>query len=142
MSKLGVSITMSLDGFVAGPNQSLEHPLGEGGIHLHDWAVSTRTFRSLHGDTGGGETGVNDDVIRESFENIGATTRSASSPSAPSKARAPRISNTASANPRLRKPTRRAGCAARLRTKRIYNRCRKQQPLRAAIFHAGRATRC
>lgn len=73
MSQLRVSITMSLDGCVAGPNQSLENPLGEGGESLHDWAIPTKTFRLLHGDSGGGETGVNDDIIRESFENIGAT---------------------------------------------------------------------
>lgn len=73
MSKLRCSITTSLDGFVAGPNQSLEHPLGEGGIALHEWAFPTKTFRSMHGDAGGGETGVNDDVLREAFENVGAT---------------------------------------------------------------------
>lgn len=70
---LRCSITTSLDGYVAGPNQSLENPLGEGALHLHDWAFPTRTFRAMHGDSGGGETGINDDVIRESFENVGAT---------------------------------------------------------------------
>jgi dihydrofolate reductase len=73
MSKLKVNITMSLDGYVAGPNQSVENPLGEGAFHLHDWALPTKTFRSLHGDTNGGETGINDDVLREAFENLGAT---------------------------------------------------------------------
>jgi dihydrofolate reductase len=73
MSKLKVNITMSLDGYVAGPNQSAENPLGEGAFHLHDWALPTKTFRSLHGDTNGGETGINDDVLREAFENLGAT---------------------------------------------------------------------
>jgi dihydrofolate reductase len=73
MSKLKVNITMSLDGYVAGPNQSVENPLGEGGFHLHNWALPTKTFRSLHGDTNGGETGINDDVFREAFENLGAT---------------------------------------------------------------------
>jgi dihydrofolate reductase len=73
MSKLKVNITMSLDGYVAGPNQSVENPLGEGAFHLHDWALRTKTFRSLHGDTNGGETGINDDVLREAFENLGAT---------------------------------------------------------------------
>lgn len=73
MGKLRCSITTSLDGFVAGPNQSMENPLGEGGLRLHDWAFPTRTFRTLHGDDGGGETGVNDDVLREGFENLGAT---------------------------------------------------------------------
>jgi dihydrofolate reductase len=74
MSKLRCSITTSLDGFVAGPNQGLENPLGQGGIHLHDWAVSTKSFRAIHGDTdGGGETGINDDILRGAFENVGAT---------------------------------------------------------------------
>ena len=73
MSKLKCQITTSLDGFVAGPNQSLDHPLGEGAIHLHDWALPTKAFRTLHGDAAGGETGVNDDVLREAFENVGAT---------------------------------------------------------------------
>jgi dihydrofolate reductase len=66
-------MTTSLDGYVAGPNQSLENPLGEGGMGLHDWAFPTKTFRSLHGDGPGGKTGINDDVLREVFENLGAT---------------------------------------------------------------------
>ena len=73
MGKLKVNITMSLDCYVAGPNQSVENPLGEGAFHLHDWALPTKTFRSLHGDTNRGETGINDDVLREAFENLGAT---------------------------------------------------------------------
>jgi dihydrofolate reductase len=73
MGKLKVNITMSLDGYVAGPNQSVENPLGEGAFHLHDWALPTKTFRSLHGDTNRGETGINDDVLREAFDNLGAT---------------------------------------------------------------------
>lgn len=76
MSLLKCQINLSLDGFVAGPNQGLENPLGEGALHLHDWALSTKTFRTLHGDDAGevdGEIGVNDDVLREAFENVGAT---------------------------------------------------------------------
>jgi dihydrofolate reductase len=73
MSKLRLNITMSLDGYVAGPNQSIENPLGEGGEHLHDWLFKLQTFRALHSDASGGETGVNDDVLREAFENVGAT---------------------------------------------------------------------
>jgi dihydrofolate reductase len=64
---------MTLDGYVAGPNQSVENPLGEGGDHLHDWLLKLKTFRAIHGDMSGGETGTNDDVLREAFENIGAT---------------------------------------------------------------------
>jgi dihydrofolate reductase len=72
MSKLRCSITTSLDGFVAGPNQSEANPIGEGGLRLHEWAFPTKTFREMHGDAGG-ETGVNDDVFGEAFENVGAT---------------------------------------------------------------------
>ena len=73
MTKLRCNITTSLDGYVAGPNQSADNPLGEGGTQLHELAYPTRTFRELHGDSGGGETGINDDVLREGFANIGAT---------------------------------------------------------------------
>ncbi|PYK13800.1 MAG: deaminase [Verrucomicrobia bacterium] len=73
MSKVRCQITTSLDGYVAGPNQSRENPLGEGGEHLHDWAVPTKTFRALHGEQRGGETGINDDVLREALDNVGAT---------------------------------------------------------------------
>jgi dihydrofolate reductase len=73
MSKLRFNITMSLDGYVAGPHQGVKHPLGVGGEHLHDWALKLKTFRELHGDGGGGERGVNDDIVRETFDNIGAT---------------------------------------------------------------------
>jgi dihydrofolate reductase len=73
MAKLICSITTSLDGYVAGPNQGADNPLGEGGIHLHHWAFPTKTFLSMHGDGAGGETGINDDVLREGFENVGAT---------------------------------------------------------------------
>ena len=71
--KLRCSITTSLDGFVAGPNQSQENPLGEGGRSLHEWALSTRTFLKMHGDDAAGETGINDDILREGFDNVGAT---------------------------------------------------------------------
>lgn len=73
MSKLRFNISMSLDGYIAGPNQSVENPLGEGGGRLHDWLLKLKTFREIHGDVSGGETGTNDDVLREAFENLGAT---------------------------------------------------------------------
>ena len=73
MSKLRFNITMTLDGYIAGPNQSVENPLGEGADHLHNWLFRLKTFRALHGEAGRGETGINDDVLREAFENIGAT---------------------------------------------------------------------
>src|SRR5205085_3172460 len=53
MSKLKLNITMSIDGFVAGPDQSPEHPLGVGGEQLHDWLVSLKAFRESHGQEGG-----------------------------------------------------------------------------------------
>lgn len=74
MSKVRFDITMSLDGYVAGPNQSLEHPLGEGAENLHDWALRTKFFHEIHGNSSQGESGgINDDVLREAFANVGAT---------------------------------------------------------------------
>jgi dihydrofolate reductase len=73
MTKLRCSITTSLDGYVAGPHQSADNPIGEGGLRLHEWVFPTKTFRTRHGDANDGETGVNDDVLREAFENVGAT---------------------------------------------------------------------
>jgi hypothetical protein len=49
MGKVKVQITMSLDGFVAGPNPSVEDPLGEGGEQLHEWAIALKAFRRVHG---------------------------------------------------------------------------------------------
>jgi dihydrofolate reductase len=72
MSKLRFNITVSLDGYVAGPDQTLEEPLGVGGEDLHEWVVKVMGWREMHGMEGG-ETGTNDDVLRETVENIGAT---------------------------------------------------------------------
>ena len=72
MTSLRFQISISLDGYAAGPNQSLEHPLGVGGHQLHQWAFGARTFRQTHG-MDGGETGPDDDVAAESIRNIGAT---------------------------------------------------------------------
>ncbi|PWU21271.1 MAG: hypothetical protein C5B48_11505 [Candidatus Rokuibacteriota bacterium] len=55
MSRVKVDITMSLDGFVAGPEQSETNPLGIGGEELHEWLVSLKAFRESHGEEGGGE---------------------------------------------------------------------------------------
>jgi len=72
MSKIRVNaFTISLDGFGAGPNQSLENPLGVGGLALHDWLISTRTFQRMHGSDGG-TTGVDEDFTVRSFDNVGA----------------------------------------------------------------------
>src|SRR5215211_6160836 len=72
MPKLKLQITMSLDGCVAGPGQSLDNPLGVGGERLHDWAFATRAFRAAHGMEGG-EIGLDDDHASQWNENIGAT---------------------------------------------------------------------
>jgi len=50
MGKFKLTITTSLDGYVAGPDQSLEHPLGIGGEELHDWLVPLKAFRESHGE--------------------------------------------------------------------------------------------
>jgi len=53
VSKLKLTITMSIDGYVAGPDQSPEQPLGAGGENLHDWLVPLKAFRESHGHEGG-----------------------------------------------------------------------------------------
>jgi dihydrofolate reductase len=65
------SFSVSIDGYGAGPDQSLDHPLGVGGEALHDWFVQTRTWREMHGEDGG-ETGPDDMAAQGGFENIGA----------------------------------------------------------------------
>ena len=72
MTKLRFNITMSLDGFVAGPNQSVENPLGIGGEKLHKWALATRFMREMHGMEGG-DAGTDNDILAEDFANLGAT---------------------------------------------------------------------
>jgi dihydrofolate reductase len=71
MSKLRCHITISLDGFVAGPNQSQENPLGEGGELLHEWLVALAAWRRAAG-LEGGEVNENTRIVEESRENIGA----------------------------------------------------------------------
>ncbi|HEV7617793.1 MAG TPA: dihydrofolate reductase family protein [Burkholderiaceae bacterium] len=72
MSKLRFKISMSLDGFVAGPSQSVENPLGIGGGRLHEWAFQLAVFRALL-DIEGGEINESTPVVEESLANIGAT---------------------------------------------------------------------
>jgi dihydrofolate reductase len=72
MTQLLCDISMSLDGFVAGPNQTLEQPLGEGGEQLHEWTIRLKTWRERHGMEGG-ETGADADVVAESVSRSGAT---------------------------------------------------------------------
>jgi dihydrofolate reductase len=69
--RLILDISMSLDGFVAGPNQTLEQPLGEGGEGLHEWVTRLASWRAPHG-LEGGETGVDDDLFAESLSSTGA----------------------------------------------------------------------
>jgi dihydrofolate reductase len=71
MSKLRLNITMSLDGYVAGPDQSEENPLGVGGEQLHEWLFPLRAFRESHGEEGG-EVNASSAVVEGWFENIGA----------------------------------------------------------------------
>jgi dihydrofolate reductase len=71
MTKLRLDITMSLDGFVAGPNQTLAHPLGENGERLHEWAFAALSWRENHG-LSGGESNTDSDVIQESLDATGA----------------------------------------------------------------------
>jgi dihydrofolate reductase len=71
MGKLRFSIAMSLDGFIAGPEQSVKNPLGIGGMHLHDWAFELAAWRKMHG-LGGGEHNPSTKVVEESLANMGA----------------------------------------------------------------------
>jgi dihydrofolate reductase len=72
MSKLRLGITMSLDGYVAGPDQSEENPLGVGGLELHEWFFPLKEFREMHGEQGG-ETNASSAVAEERRANVGAT---------------------------------------------------------------------
>lgn len=71
MSNVILDITASLDGFVAGPNPTLEEPLGEGGMSLHDWAFPLRAWRAPHG-LEGGEEGEENDAVAASLARVGA----------------------------------------------------------------------
>jgi len=71
MSKLRCHISISADGFVAGPDQSMEAPLGRGGERLHDWAISLAAWRASHGMPGG-EVNASTSVMEESIANVGA----------------------------------------------------------------------
>jgi dihydrofolate reductase len=73
MSRLVVRcFAISLDGYGAGPRQTVENPLGVGGESLHDWFVPTRTFRRMYGEENVGETGINDDFAARGVANLGA----------------------------------------------------------------------
>jgi len=72
MSKVKVDISISADGYAAGPNQSLEEPLGERGEDLHEWVFALEGWREAHGREGG-ETGVESDLVTESKDATGAS---------------------------------------------------------------------
>ena len=71
MARVRFQISVSLDGFVTGPNPSEEHPLGEGGEQLHEWVVKLEAWRRPHGREGG-ETNASSDVFEEAVDNLGA----------------------------------------------------------------------
>ena len=71
MGKLTFDISMSLDGYVAGPNPRPEAPLGDGGERLHEWILGLAAWRESHGLTGG-ERNADSDVIEEQIANKGA----------------------------------------------------------------------
>jgi dihydrofolate reductase len=64
MGKVSFDISVSLDGFVAGPNMRPDEGLGDGGEQLHEWVVGTKAFKEAHGDSGG-EEGPDSDVMEE-----------------------------------------------------------------------------
>jgi len=72
MAELRFQVSMSLDGFIAGPNQSEENPLGEGGMQLHEWVFALEAWRRRQGREGG-EVNASTEVIEQSIENVGAT---------------------------------------------------------------------
>src|SRR2546430_8194499 len=73
MAKLRVhNVAISLDGYMAGPDQGPDTPLGVGGIRLHEWAFATRSGRQMHGMDGGDE-GLDDEFVARGDVGIGAT---------------------------------------------------------------------
>jgi dihydrofolate reductase len=71
VGKVTSQISISLDGFVAGPNQSLENPIGEGGMRLHDWVFATSSWRRQNGEDGGAD-GADSEVVAELLQGVGA----------------------------------------------------------------------
>ncbi|MEO7260950.1 MAG: dihydrofolate reductase family protein [Jatrophihabitantaceae bacterium] len=71
MHSVTCQLSVSLDGFPAGPNQSPENPLGEGGMRLHEWAFSTASWRAQH-DLDSGEHNADSEVVEEATQGIGA----------------------------------------------------------------------
>ena len=72
MATVYLRIAMSLDGYVAGPNQSVNDPIGVGGMRLHEWVFPLRVWREMHGMEGG-EDDASSQVLQEASERVGAT---------------------------------------------------------------------
>jgi dihydrofolate reductase len=71
MSKVTCQISISLDGYVAGPNQSVDNPIGEGGMRLHEWALATDTWNEAHGQEAGTRT-ADSEVAASMLDGVGA----------------------------------------------------------------------
>jgi dihydrofolate reductase len=71
MGSVTCQISISLDGYVAGPEQSLENPIGKGGMRLHEWVFATASWRKQMG-MDGGEPGVDSDVVDAAMQGVGA----------------------------------------------------------------------
>jgi dihydrofolate reductase len=71
MSQVTAQISMSLDGYVAGPNESMDNPIGEGGMRLHEWAFATESWNAQHGRSGG-EDNPDSKVVEALTQNVGA----------------------------------------------------------------------
>jgi dihydrofolate reductase len=71
MAKLTLDISMSLDGFIAGPNRTVEQPLGDGGLQLHEWIFGLASWRERHG-LSGGTRNADDNVVSETLDTAGA----------------------------------------------------------------------
>ena len=71
MAKVVAEISVSLDGYVAGPNPTLEDPLGEGGERLHEWVIRLKSWRDAHG-LSGGEAGPDDELVDQAVRATGA----------------------------------------------------------------------
>ena len=71
MTMVRAEISISLDGYGAGPNQGTDHPLGEGGERLHEWVIATESWRRQHGEEGG-VTGPDSEMAGRMHDGVGA----------------------------------------------------------------------
>ena len=68
MSQAFASVSMSLDGFIAGPHRGPANPLGDGGVQLHEWVFRQRAWRQAHGLGSSGDTGADNQLVEEIIE--------------------------------------------------------------------------